>query len=355
MEDLHRTSDCARSLSGRSDFAGGKVIDVRVHILAGGDSVNGCRMSEEFIASPRVSAALRALGIGKFTAIDEEIKDSLLNAIAASEKVDYAVLLAIDGVYKNDKLILQESHLVIPNDYIIDIARRSARTLFGASVHPYREAKEMIAETFRCIREGAVLFGWIPSIQRIDPEDSRCIPFYIRLAQERVPLLCHTGHPLTGLSSEFINRNYNAPCKLRRALDIGVKVIASHCVSSAGRALNSDDNTYLDELLGMLRKAEKNGWDLYADISPFCTPSGKVYFECIKNEILQGNISPSRFVYGSGFPFAEGEAGEFGMRNLLDCNYHFLLGSGIHDSIVTNTGNVLRMQGTDASICQDRT
>ena len=49
-----------------------------------------------------------------------------------SRKIDYAVLLALDGVYKNGKVVESESHLVTPNDYIMKIAGgEPARALRG--------------------------------------------------------------------------------------------------------------------------------------------------------------------------------------------------------------------------------
>lgn len=171
----------------------GKVIDIHVHIGGTGDSMAGCRMSNEFILSPVFSSMLDLLNTTPLEVRDDSIREGILHAVNTSESIDYAVLLALDGVYKNGRYIKDESHLVIPNDYVIEIAKANKRVLFGASVHPYRRKKDMLNETGKCIDNGAVLFKWIPSSQHIDPEDDRCVPFYKVLAKEGVPLLCRTG------------------------------------------------------------------------------------------------------------------------------------------------------------------
>jgi predicted TIM-barrel fold metal-dependent hydrolase len=341
IENPHGTAGRSGPLSGRNGLPEGKVIDIRVHLLATGDSEGGCRMSEEFIASDRVAAALRTCGISGYTS-GHEVRDILLHAINASEKVDYAVFLATDGVYRNDRFVAEESHLVIPNDYVRDIARKNARVLFGASVHPYRGVKEMMAETSRCISGGAVLFNWLPSIQRIDPEDSRCIPFYIRIAQEGVPLLCHAGHPFTALKSEYANMHYNDPRKLRRALDIGVKVIVSHFGSGFGGETHTPGNAYRDELLEMLGTAYSNGWDLYTTIPAVPASTAQAYSERVREETSRENMSTTGLLFGSGIPLEAHDASASRDENLFDRNYRLLRDTGIPRSVVTRAGNILR-------------
>ena len=329
-------------LGGRNIFREGNVVDIRVRPLAIGDSEGDCRMSEEFLAGDCVAVARRACGIRGY-AFGHEVSKVLLDEINASREVDYAVFLATDGVYRNDRFVANESHLVIPNTYVMGIARRNRHVLFGASVHPYRGMKAMMAETERCISEGAVLFNWVPSIQRIDPEDSRCIPFYIRIAQEGVPLLCHTGQPFAALKSEYANMHCNDPRKLRRALDIGVTVIVSHRGSDFGGESQATDG-YEGDLLEMLRAADKNGWDLYADVSSLFASPGKASFERVRELISRGDMSTSRFLFGSGLPLEGHDSGSSGEENLFDRNYRVLKDTGIPEAVITRAGNILRLR-----------
>jgi predicted TIM-barrel fold metal-dependent hydrolase len=334
-----------------------KVIDVHIHIGGTGDSGSGCRMSHEFIFSFAFAAMLIALKATPFDLNDRRMKELILAAIDGSEKIDRAVLLALDGVYKNGRYLESQSHLVTPNDYVMALAKENPRVLLGASVHPYRKRREMLYETQRCIDHGAVLFKWIPSSQQIDPRDDRCLPFYELLAKANVPLLCHTAAELAVPTSDPRARRLNDPKKLKRALAAGVKVIAAHCATAYLGGVLPDDTDYFDDLLGMLRAAEKKGWDLYADLSAFCTPTRIGRLERINEEIRQGTINPGRFLYGSDFPIPivdinvfkapldlQGLLGHVAeLENPLDRNYTILKTFGIHESIFTNASDVLRV------------
>jgi uncharacterized protein len=334
-----------------------KVVDVHIHIGGRGDSGSGCRMSHSFVFSFAFGAMLATLNVSPFELSDEKMKEVILDAVNSSSRIDYAVLLALDGVYKNGKYIESESHLVTPNDYIMAIARANRRVLFGASVHPYRKKKEMLAETKRCVDHGAVLFKWIPSSQQIDPRDDRCLPFYEILAGEGIPLLCHSGAELAVPTSDEKADNLNDPRKLRRALDMGVKVIAAHCATPYLGGILPADKNYFEDLIKMLRTAEKKGWNLYADISAFCTPTRIAYLNRIKEEISQGTLSVNRFLYGSDFPIPIIDINTFKEplslrellehcekgKNPLDNNHDILKKFGMPDSIFTNASDVLRM------------
>jgi predicted TIM-barrel fold metal-dependent hydrolase len=334
-----------------------KVIDIHVHIGGPGDSGSGCRMSAQFIVSPAFVAMLIALKVSPFTIKDRKIAEIIVGAINTSRRTDSAVVLALDGVYRDGGYIEDESHLVVPNDYVIGIAASNKRVLFGASVHPYREKTAMIEETNRCINKGSVLFKWIPSAQQIDPEDERCKPFYEILAEKGVPLMCHTGGELAVPTSNFAANDFNDPQRLKTALDTGVKVIASHCAAPYLGGILPADKDYFDPLMGMLKKADRNSWKLFADISAFCTPTRTHYLKKIMELIGDGEVSPARFLFGSDFPipivdinkhdkplgFNEmldhlKEAG-----NPLDNNYNILRQFGIHESIFTNASAVLRL------------
>ncbi|MBI5640975.1 MAG: amidohydrolase family protein [Nitrospirae bacterium] len=339
----------------RDQLPGKKVIDIHLHLFGTGDSGSGCRISEEFLASPVFKEILRTLKLSPKDIRDEQIKEKILNEIAISRRTDYAILLALDGVYKNGKYVEDESHLIVPNDYVVRIAATRSRLLFGASVHPFRDAREMLAETRRCIDGGAALFNWMPSLQQIDPEDDRCIPFYICLAREGIPLLCHTGSEFTVSADGSRAYSYGDPEKLRRALDCGLKVILSHCSMSEAIAPAGAD--YFEKLIDMMKMAHGMKWDLYLDISDFCTPAGVPYLERIKSEIRQGTVGPERFLYGSNFPLiAHNEGMSGGMEDpkglpvhtawpgFLDRNYRVIEMSGMHSSVFTNAWDVLGMQ-----------
>ncbi len=259
-------------------------------------------MSREFRFGPAFASMLMGLRIGPLEATDGKIREAVLASIEASSSINQAVILALDGVYKNGSPSGAETHVVVSNDYVMGLAAESRKVLFGASVHPYREPKNLQAETRRCLDAGAALFVWAPASQQINPEDDRCIPFYLCLARAGIPLLCHGGTDFTTRSSAAKFSGYNESRRLTRALDIGVKVIVSYCHASFGGVFPPYDYDSIDDLVEMLRAADENGWELYADISALCSPSGTSCIERIKREIAMQKVRPERILFGSDFP-----------------------------------------------------
>ena len=333
-----------------------KVIDIHVHMVGIGDTVKGCIVSKEFVFSPTFSSMIMALKTPPFALTDDKIREIVLESVNSSESVDFAVLLALDCVYKNGRPAASETLISIPNDYIISLSRMNEKVLFGASVHPYREASDMLKETKRCIDEGAALFVWAPSGQHINPEDDRCIPFYVCLARQGIPLLFHAGAEFTMRTADCKTIRYNDPRRLKKALDIGVRVIVAHCATPARGNIMPFERNFFDELIEMLRMAGEKKWELYADMSSCCSPSKSWFLEKMKIEIEEGRISPERFLYGSDFPMPVVDinivkrplnAMELidhikGQGNLLDNHHRILKDFGIHESIFTNACDVLR-------------
>jgi predicted TIM-barrel fold metal-dependent hydrolase len=334
-----------------------RVIDIHVHMLGTGDTVKGCIVSKEFLCSPTFSSMLMSLKTPPFALTDDKLREIVLESVCNAESVDCSVLLALDGVYKNGRLAASETLLSVPNDYIISISRTNQKVLFGASVHPYREATDVLKETRRCIDEGAALFTLAPSGQQIDPEDERCVPFYVCLAKEGIPLLCHTGAEFTMSAADSKTIRYNDPKRLKMALDIGVKVIVAHYAAPSRGNIMPFERGFFDELMGMLRTAEEKNWALYADISACCLPSKSWFLEKIIDEIEEGRISPARFLYGSDFPMPAIDINiikrplnvmelvdHMGVRgNLLDNHHRILKVFGMHESVFTNACDVLRL------------
>jgi predicted TIM-barrel fold metal-dependent hydrolase len=198
---------------------------------------------------------------------DTVFRKTMIERLNNAPGIDFGVFLAFDSVYKeNGEIDEKDSNMVTPNNYVMDIARDNPKVLFGASVHPNRGFAEGIEELDRCIEGGAVLVKWIPNSQIIDPSDRKHKWFYRKLADENLPLLCHTGpeHGIPVVKAEY--QELGDPRKLRLALDMGVKVIAAHCATS----LFSWEKSYLDELSEMFDERERRGWNLYADISALC-------------------------------------------------------------------------------------
>ncbi len=216
---------------------------------------------------------------------DDEINRMVRNWITES-KVDYVVLLALDGVYGRDgRQDLEHTKVIASNDFVAELADSHAKLLFGASIHPFR--KDALEELDRVVQRGACLIKWLPSVQNIAPDDPLCFPFYERMAHYGIPLLSHTGieHTL----AEF-DDSLNDPERLREALERGVTVIAAHC----GTCMFLYERSYFNQWMRLAKEHEK----FFGDLSAFALPlhGGPL------RRILNDSELLSKVLYGSDFP-----------------------------------------------------
>ncbi|MGH7215492.1 MAG: amidohydrolase family protein [Tepidisphaeraceae bacterium] len=261
------------------------VLDCHVHVAA-------CTPANGFM-SPRLfnSLAFRfmrwRLGVPGYDERAEcMLAGRLVEAVDGTPELDAAVVLAFDGVHDDEgRLDRSRTHLYVTNDYVIDLARRHANVLFGASVHPYRN--DAIPEVERCARAGAALMKWLPVTQGMDPADARCIPFYEALAHHKLPLLCHTGGEQ---SLPSIDKSLADPKLLLPALERGVTVIAAHC----GTKSVPWDADFLPDFVRMAKDHEH----FYGDTSALTLPTRAYALDTI----LRDETVRSKLVHGSDWP-----------------------------------------------------
>ncbi len=324
------------------------IVDIHIHIAA--RERPGCVVSETMLGSPAFLYMLAGNGIDPLQLaedFDGTIRNTVIGALEASESVKKGVLLALDGIYRDGDL--QDSHLVVSNDYVRELARDNPKVLLGASVNPMRrDARE---ELEKCLTGDppAALIKWIPNSQLIDPSDPAPDWFYERLGEENVPLLCHTGPeyavPVPGGDQ---NQWRGDPRLLERALDVGITVIAAHC---ATRFFPLEEHDFLDELAEMMARADDNGkWKLYADVSAMCT----IFRVGTVDRVLE-KIPPDRMVLGSDYPIpvdsmppilVEGLTVDeyfdlLSIRSPVEKNYRQLLAMGFPESIGMKAADLL--------------
>jgi predicted TIM-barrel fold metal-dependent hydrolase len=329
------------------------VIDVHIHMAS--ISEPGCVVSRALQRQPAFASMLLADGVRRAELrrdFDGTIRDHVLGTLERATTVDRGVLLALDAIYdENGHRQEEASHLVVSNAYVARLARTHPKVLFGASVHPNRGPLDGRAELERWLGGDppAALLKWLPNAQLIDPADPRHDWFYETLAKSGVPLLCHTGpenavpvpHPVD------THQRLGDPKRLRRALDIGVTVLAAH---SAMRLLPFQDD-YLGDLAALMREAERNGrWHLFADVSAMCLPCriGTV------GRVLE-SIPGERMILGSDYPVPVSDMplnvmkdlafGDYvallATENPLDKNFRQLLAMGFPASIGTRAAQVI--------------
>jgi len=223
---------------------------------------------------------------GRDEATERALEAKLAATINGTEKLDAAVVLAFDAVHDEDgRIDLDNTHLYVTNDYVIELSQRHPKMLFGASVHPYR--KDAVAELERCAKAGAVLVKWLPLTQNFNPADSRCFPFYEALGHLRIPLLSHTGFEQ---SLPTIRPDVADPMLLKPAIERGVTIIAAHC-GTKSMPWNED---FLPNWAKLAREHEH----FYGDTSALNLPTRSYAYKTVtKDPVLR-----SKLVHGSDWP-----------------------------------------------------
>jgi predicted TIM-barrel fold metal-dependent hydrolase len=329
----------------------GSVIDIHVH-LAGDNGPSGAYISAAMKAKPAFGWMLLATGQVLKKVNDATIVDHLLNVVRASARVDKVVFLAMDAAYNAEGQRLK-SHLYTPNAWAADVAAQNPeKVLFGASVHP--DSPDWESRLDFALEHKAALLKWVPSSQAIDPLCPRYAAFYRKLADNKLPLLCHTGPehaiPDAGGLRPAYARSLNHPLRLMAPLREGVTVIAAHCCTP----LLPLEPNYFEEFVSMMTWAAAAGWPFYADVSALAlVPQGirSLYLRRIANE-----LPPERLILGSDYPIpVGGPAIDLGHpasiaewfkaeRNPLDRNVEAVQEMGLDSQVLTNASRVLRLR-----------
>jgi predicted TIM-barrel fold metal-dependent hydrolase len=209
----------------------------------------------------------------------------LAKTINETSQLDAAVVLAFDAVHTRDGLLdTQNTHLYVTNDYVIELAKRYKKILFGASIHPYR--RDAVAELERCVKAGAVLLKWLPIVQDFNPADDKCIPFYEALAHYGLPLLSHTGGEQ---SLPNLDKTVADPMLLKPALDRGVTVIMAHCGSKS----KPFETSYVENFATLAREYEH----CYGDTSALNLPARWYAYEVMNDPNVR-----EKLIHGSDWP-----------------------------------------------------
>jgi len=262
------------------------IIDIHVH-LVGLDEANGCYVDEKLsrgLVYHLLKLALGLRGVDR-DELDRAYRERLVDWVHTCD-VDAVGLLALDGVYDEDgALDLEQTKIVVPNDYCFDVCSVSEQLLPIASINPQR--RDAIEELDRVVEHGAVAIKTLPNSQGFDPSNEAYEPFWRRMAEHGIPLLTHTSfeHTIPAIDQEF-----GRPEKLVGPLDAGVTVIAAHCASSGVAHLHEDIDTWL----AMLHDYP----NLYGDISAMASMARFPYVR----RVLDDELACQRAILGSDFP-----------------------------------------------------
>jgi len=265
------------------------IIDMHCHIAGIGAGNSGCYVAPSLRKNWRYKVYLRSFGVTpkELAAFgDGVIADRISVSLATSHWVRQAVILALDGVVDaNGNLDTNHTEVYVPDAFVADACARHTNLLFGASVNPYR--KDALERLAWDKAHGAVLVKWIPPIMNINPGDTNLIPFYRKMVELKLPLLCHTGEEK---SFSHATELFGDPENLRLPLSLGVTVIAAHIASSE----KYHGERGPDRLARLMREYP----NLYTDISALTNINKP---GCLKEALTKPEFQ-GRLVYGTDFP-----------------------------------------------------
>ena len=156
----------------------------------------------------------------------------------------------------------------------------------------------------RAVAGGARAVKWLPNAMGIDPSSPLCDRFFERLAELRLPLICHSGSELAVDSRHA--HDFGNPLLLRRPLDHGVRLVVAHCASLGSypdldqtEAQRREVDAF--DLFLRLFRDERYEANLYGDISAITMLNRNTR---VLRELLSAPESHSRLVNGSDYPIA---------------------------------------------------
>ena len=312
-----------------------KRIDLHVHLAGTGSGGTGCHVSPRMARSLQFKA-MQVLAGRAGMATDQQFADRLVEYADSAQTIDYACLFAMDGVYDaHGELRPDLSHLMVPNAYVVEVAKRSPRTLPVISINPQR--RDALAELEKWA-PSAVALKWLPPMQEFDPSSPRYDEFRKLLARLELPVICHAGteHTFPGAKQRLGDPGLCEPL-----LALGVPVVFAHCATCT---IFDPLVNYLPTFERLLDKYEH----VYGDTAGFCS---LVRWRNVRRFSVERYIG--RVLHGSDFPVPTSalyfwrQLGGTRVRNLgkianpLDRDAAIKRAAGMPESVFTGAYNLL--------------
>jgi predicted TIM-barrel fold metal-dependent hydrolase len=288
-----------------ADFEQAELVDYHVHMLGLGSSGQGASVSPRLLSwqhpISRIKAKLffKASGISDENDADRQYADRLLSLSRGFPRPYRLAILAFDARRdKNGHIEADKTEIHTPSSYVLDIAKRYPNDFIPVvSVHPYDP--EALAKLDAYADQGARIVKWLPNAQGMDPSDPAIGPYYKKMADRGMILLCHTGLESAVHSPE--DQRLGNPLLLRNALDHGVTVIMAHA-GNRGESADLDhpgQNARNFDLWLRMMDDPKYKDLLFADIS---TATQTIRSrEDLKTLLARTDLHP-RLVNGSDYP-----------------------------------------------------
>lgn len=257
-----------------SGLAPSKVWDMHAHLVGVGDSASGAWANPKMDSLWNPFQYLQKIFYMNAGCVHNAPGQIDASFVARLEKLmdDFpagaqTLLYAFDWAHDEQGRPLREvSAFHVPNAYAAKVAHaHPTRMQWAASIHPYR--KDALAALEQAVAEGAKAMKWLPAAMGIDPDSRKCDAFYQLLAKHDLPLITHAGHEAAVAGSA--RQDYGNPLKVRRALDMGVRVVIAHCASHGDDLDHAGKTRASFDILADMLDAKIPGEfsNLYADIS----------------------------------------------------------------------------------------
>ena len=258
------------------------VWDSHAHLLGVGDGGTGCWINPRMrsLLSPKLYLQkmffLNGACVGnaseKAKSVDADYVTRMKQLMDEMPVGAKAMLFAFDYTHNTEgKIDLDKSAFHVPNSYVAKVvAQHSGRFCFVGSLHPHgTSAENMDAAIAKLVDDGAVAIKWLPAAMGIDPASPRCDAMYAALKKHNLPLITHAGEERAVDGAH--QQHFGNPLRLRRPLDMGVKVVIAHC-ASMGRDVDLDKGEGAQPvpsfvLFERLMDEKRYASNLFADIS----------------------------------------------------------------------------------------
>jgi predicted TIM-barrel fold metal-dependent hydrolase len=211
-----------------------RLVDFHTHILAVGTSVGDAFVNPRMLSGMNLERVKfwiyeSASGVRNETNSDEEYVARLVRLARAIKRAGKFRLLAFDKHYNADGTVnLEKTNMYVPNRYVVELAQKYPDIFLPViSVHPYR--LDALQELEKWAKAGVRYVKWLPNAMGMDPANPVIEPFYKKMNEYRMILLSHAGEEQAVEAEE--DQRLGNPLRLRKPLDMGVRVIIAHAAS----------------------------------------------------------------------------------------------------------------------------
>ncbi|MGZ9129699.1 MAG: amidohydrolase family protein [Candidatus Binatia bacterium] len=254
----------------------GRLVDFHTHVIAIGTSVKDAFINSKMRSGINLERFkfliyASASDIKNIDNTDQEYVNRLVLLARANKRQGKYRILAFDKHYRPDGTVdLTKTTMYVPNDYVVELARQYADVFLPViSLHPYR--RDAIDELDRWSQAGVKYIKWLPNAMGMDPANNAIEPFYRKMKAHNMILLSHGGEELAVDAAE--DQELGNPLRLRKPLDMGIRVIIAHAASLGscadldnGQGNNAKQANCFDLFLRLMEEAKYRGL-LFGEVS----------------------------------------------------------------------------------------